>query len=115
MTYRKIRVRGKTEPKVDAAMVAEGLGAKIVDISEISREDSEGYQQVGSPVMVPEADKLYIYHFGSRMLQAYQKSLDDVVGYRILDADEEPEFRKQYGNKYGNKYGNVVRYYAKKQ
>ena len=60
--------------------------------------------------MMPEADRLYVCFFGSRMLSIYEKSLDDVVGYRVLNADEEPEFRKDCGNKYAT----VVRYYTKK-
>src|SRR3989344_5646052 len=111
MVSRKIKVRGNTLPKVAYAKVAEGLGAKIVNIPEISKEDSEQYQPLGSPVMIPEADKLYVYSFGSRMLSAYGKSLDEVVGYRVLDIDEESEFRKQCKNEYAT----VIRYYAKKQ
>ena len=45
------------------------------------------------------------------MVAVLGKSIDDVVGYRILDIDEEIEFREQCGNKYAT----VVRYYAKKQ
>lgn len=96
--------------KVDIAAVAKGLGAKIVNIPEISKEESAKYEQVGSPVMVPSADKMGIYYFGSRMLESQQKSLDQIVGYRVLGQDEEPEFRKQLGYKsaivicyYGNK------------
>ena len=111
MANKKIKVREKTEPKVDYATVARGLGAKIVDIPEISREESEKYEPVGSPVMVPQADKLYIFSIGSRMLGAYGRSLDEAVGYRVLDADEELEFRKDCGNEYAT----IVRYYAKKE
>lgn len=111
MTYRRIKVRKSTTPKVDLSRVADGLGAKIITLPEISKEEAAKYEPVGSPVMVPEADKLYIYSIGSRMLSAYGKSLDDVVGYRILNVDEEQEFRKDCGNEYAT----VVRYYAKKQ
>src|SRR3989344_8590356 len=41
---------------------------KIVDIPEISRTEAEKYEQFGSLVMMPEADKLFVYSFGSRML-----------------------------------------------
>ena len=111
MANKKIKVRKNTRGKVDPAIVAQGLGAKIVDIPEISREEAAQYESVGSPVMVPQADKLYIYHFGSRMLSAYKRSLDEVVGYRLLDANEEVEFRKQCKNEYAT----VVRYYTKKE
>lgn len=111
MVNRKIKVRGNTLPKVDLAQVAQGLGAKIVDIPELSKEESSMYEQVGSPVMMPEADKLYVCAFGSRMLGAYGKSLDDVVGYRVLDADEELEFRQDCRNQYPT----VVQYYEKKK
>ncbi|MDO8511108.1 MAG: hypothetical protein Q7S55_02995 [Nanoarchaeota archaeon] len=96
--------------KLGIAEIAAGLGAKIVNIPEISKEDSTKYEPVGSPVMVPEADKLYIYYFGSRMLSMYKKSIDDVIGYRVLDADEELQFRQDCGNKYPA----VVQYYWKK-
>ena len=111
MVSRKIKVRGSTLRKVDHAIVAEVLGAKIVTIPEISREEAEGYEQVGSPVMVPQADKLYIFSIGSRMLSAYGKSLDEVVGYRILDQVEEPEFRRDCGDEYAT----VICYYMKKK
>ena len=51
-----------------------------------------------------------INYYGSKMLHQQGLSIDDVVGYRILDLDEEPEFRKQRENKYAT----VVRYYTKK-
>ncbi|MDP3990531.1 MAG: hypothetical protein Q8Q01_04995 [archaeon] len=37
-----------------------------------------------------------------------EKSLDDVVGYRVLDPDEEVEFREEIGK---NDF-TVVRYYV---
>ena len=96
--------------KLSIAEIAGGLGAKIVNIPEISREEAEKYEPVGSPVMIPEADKLYVCHFGSRMLRTYGKSLEEVVGYRVLDADEELQFRRDCGNQYPT----VVQYYGQK-
>ena len=52
-----------------------------------------------------------IYYYGSRMLEGCGKSIDDAVGYRVLDMDEEQEFRERCGNKYAT----IVCYYAKKQ
>jgi len=116
-------VRGNTFPKVDHAIVAEGLGAEIVDILELSKQESEKYVVLGLPTVIPELNPAIpfqaaastflgvVYYHGSKMLQQNGKSIDDVVGYRILGIDEEPEFREQCGNKYAT----VVRYYAKKQ
>ena len=42
--------------------------------------------------MVAGADELYIYSTGHKMLTQYKVSLEDVVGYRVLDSDEEQEF-----------------------
>lgn len=111
MTMGKIKLRKSTTPKVDVKKVAEGLGATIVNIPELSKKESAKYEPVGSPVMVSAPDQLYIYALGSRMLAAYETSLDDIVGYRILDADEELEFRKNCGNQYPT----VVQYYGKKK
>jgi len=97
--------------KPNIAKIAAGLGAKIVTLPEISKEKSVKYEPVGSPVMIPEADKLFIYAFGSRMLRMYGKSIDDAVGYRVLDADEELQFRRDCGNQYST----VVQYYGKKE
>lgn len=96
---------------MDYAKIANGLGAKIVNLPEISKEESAKYEQAGSPVMLPTADKLYVYHNGTRMLDHYGMSLDDVVGYRVLDTDEEPEFRKDCGNEYAT----VVCFYTMKK
>ncbi len=109
---KRIKIIGETMKKVDPKLVAHGLGAKVVNISELTKEEckDEKYIPLGSPVMIPAADKLYIYHFGSRMLNQHGMSLDDVVGYRILEQDEELEFRRECGNEYAT----VVRYYGKK-
>lgn len=85
---------------------------KIIDILQLTKEEcgNKKYVSLGSPVMISEpVDKLNIYYFGSRMLRQFGKSLDDVVGYRILDPEEEPEFRKECG-----KFSLiVVKYYQK--
>ncbi|MEK6905657.1 MAG: hypothetical protein AABX24_04615 [Nanoarchaeota archaeon] len=112
---KKIKVIGAEMKKIDTAKIAERLGAKIVNIPEISAEEAAQYEPIGSPVMMPDADRLNIYHFGSRMLRAYQKSLDDVIGYRVLDADEEKEFRQQCAEKDRSYlHRPLVRYYSKK-
>lgn len=114
---KKIEVTGKTLRKVDFRLVAQRLGAKIVNIPELTREEcaTETYVPLGSPVMMAIADKLEIYHFGSRMLSNYGLSLDDAVGYRVLDADEELEFREECGkNDLRNGMMPVVRYYGRK-
>ena len=114
---KKIKVIGAEMKKVDLAKIAERLGAKIVNIPEISAEEAAQYEPIGSPVMMPDADRLNIYHFGSRMLQAYKKSLDDVVGYRVLAADEETEFRQRCAEERNDSHylhQPMVRYYSKK-
>ncbi len=110
MVTKKLRVKKSEAEELNMAKIAQGLGAKIVNIPEMSKEESADYIPVGSLVMVPEADKPSIYYFGSRMLEREQKSLDQVVGYRVLGQDEEPEFRKQLGYKSAI----VVRYYGNK-
>lgn len=112
---KKITVIGAEMEKIDMAKIAERLGAKIANIPEISAEEAAQYEPLGSPVMVPDADRPNIYYFGSHMLQTSQKSLDDVVGYRVLDADEEKEFRQQCAEKDPSYlYRPLVRYYIKK-
>lgn len=104
---RKIKDTGKTAEKIDPELVRKGLGAQIVNIPELTREETDHkgyttliiYVPLGSPVMVPAADKLNIYHYGSRMLGQYGMSLDDIAGYRILDADEEKKFRQECAEK----------------
>ena len=110
---RKIKDVSTTILEVSPKNIASGLGARVINIPEISKEEAEKYQSIGSPVGIPSAhaDKLSIYNFGSRMLNDYygqEKSLDDVVGYRVLDSDEEVEFREEIGNK---DYV-IVRYYV---
>ncbi|HLD39613.1 MAG TPA: hypothetical protein VJB13_00565 [Candidatus Nanoarchaeia archaeon] len=111
MVSRKIKVCGNTFPKIDHAKVAEGLGAKIISVPEISRKESQQYQPLGMPFMVSDNDPSLIYNIGAKMLQQQGFSLDDVVGYRVLDMTEELEFRRrcQY------RHSTVVRYYAKKE
>ena len=95
---------------VDIVKIAAGLGGRVINIPEISKEEAKKYQPLGSPVMVSSADRMDIYYFGSRMLEGQQKSLDQVVGYRVLDQDEELEFREQLGHRSAI----VVRYYGNK-
>lgn len=102
---------GKTLKSADSEMIpkmiARGLGAKIIKIPIITKEEAEQYEPLGSPVMMSWADELNVYHFGSRMLNYYGQSLDDVIGYRILELDEETEFRQECSCS-----GQVVRYYG---
>lgn len=95
--------------KISKEEMAKALRANVVTISSLTKKESEQYQPLGSPVILPIGDKLDIYYYGSRMLSSYKKSLDDVVGYRIVGQDEEIEFREDCGNKYGI----VVKYYGK--
>ncbi|MEK6863412.1 MAG: hypothetical protein AABW53_01820 [Nanoarchaeota archaeon] len=116
---KKIKVTGKTLRKVDFRLVAQRLGAKIVNVPQLTKEEAENgeYVPLGSPVMMSAADKLSIYHLDSSMLQSLGKSLDEVVGYRVLDADEEKEFRQQCAeekNDPGYLHMPVVRYYGRK-
>ena len=97
------------DKKVDIAKVARGLEAKIVKIPIITKEEAEQYESLGSPVMVPWADELNVYYSGSKMLNSYGLSLDNVIGYRILELDEETEFRQECSCS-----GQVVRYYGAK-
>ncbi|MEK6900281.1 MAG: hypothetical protein AABX05_04100 [Nanoarchaeota archaeon] len=119
---RKIKVTGKKAEKIDPKLVAQRLGARIINIPELKREETDHkgyttptiYEPLGSPVMVPVADKLNIYHYGSRMLRQYGMSLDDIVGYRILDADEEIKFRQECAEKNPSYLClPVVRYYGR--
>jgi len=123
MVNKKIKVLGNTLPKVDHAIVAEGLGAENYPfLRELTKEEAEKYEIVGLPVVIPELNPAippqaaastflgFVKYKGSNMLQQNGKSIEDVVGYRILGIDEELEFRDQCGNKYAT----VVRYYAKK-
>jgi len=82
---------------------------KIIKIPIITKKEAEQYEPLGSPVMMPLADELNVYYFGSRMLRDYGRSLDDVIGYRILGLDEETEFRQECSC-----FGQVVRYYGAK-
>lgn len=110
---RKIKDVSTTHGEVSVDKIVSVLGARVINIPEISKEEAEKYQPIGSPVGIPNADKLWVYYFGSRMLSDYYGktiSLDDVVGYRVLDHNEEVEFREEIGDKYAA----VVRYYVKK-
>jgi len=122
-TLGKIKVRGNTLPKVDHTTVAEGLGAEnYPPLPHLTKAESEKYAVLGIPVVIPVLNPAIpspaaastflgsVKYQGSKMLQQNGKSLDEVVGYRILDLEEEPEFRK----KCRNQYATVVRYYAKK-
>jgi len=93
-----IKLSESKTPAIDAAKIAAGLGAKhYVLPPHLSREESEQYRPLGSPVLLPIANQYYIYHLGSRMLRTVGLSLDDVVGYRILDLSGESELRKRWG------------------
>lgn len=114
---KKIEVVGKTMRKIDHKLVAQGLGARIVNIPELTREESaaEIYVPLGSPVMMASADKSNVYHYGSMMLGHCGMSLDDVAGYRILDADEETGFRQKCAKDDPScLHLPVVRYYGRK-
>lgn len=115
----KIDVVGIKTPKVDYALVEKGLGAKLVNIPEISKEEAEQYKPLCSfvvrPVYAipPSSEESIIYYFGSKELQLIGKSLDDVVGYRILSDEERQDFYQQKGVE--DRKLPVVCYYTKKQ
>lgn len=109
MIHLKIKDTSKKAERIDPEEVAGRLGAKRISLTELTKEECGKYEPLGSPVMMPTADMLDICHFGSRMLSHYGKSIDDVVGYRVLDADEDMEFR----NKCKNPNSPVVKYYGK--
>ena len=112
MVNRRITVLGNTLPKVDHAIVAEGLGAENYPfLRELTKEEAQEYEPIGGPYSMGAADRHMIRRNAGFMVAVLGKSIDDVVDYRILDIDEEIEFREQCGNKYAT----VVRYYAKKQ
>ncbi len=130
MANKRIKVRGNTLGKVDYATVAKGLGAEIVDIPELSKQESEKYEVLGVPVVIPELTPAissqaakstflgFVKYHGSKMLQQNGSSIDDVIGYRVLDADEEQEFRQQCANERNDpRYLTmpVVRYYKQKE
>ena len=96
---------------MDYERIANGLGAKAVDLRVLTREEAKRYTTIGSPVILPWGDNLDIFYYGSRMLADYGKSLDDVVGYRILESSEEKAFRDECKNASPI----VVRYYGKKE
>ncbi len=100
---------------MDRSKIASGLGAKVITLSELTKEESTSYVPLGSPVAIRSepifsSEKPAIYYFGSQMLAQHGKSLEDAVGYRILDLDEEIEFRRENGDRSGV----VVCYYGKK-
>ncbi len=105
--------------KVDIARIAAGLGAEhYLPLRELTKEEAQEYEPIGGPYLMAAADALMILRNGSSMLQALGKSLDDVVGYRILDLDEEQEFRRRCAEERKNSgYLSmpVVRYYEKKK
>ncbi|MEK6939758.1 MAG: hypothetical protein AABX31_03450 [Nanoarchaeota archaeon] len=111
MANRRIKVRGSTLPKVDHAVVAEGLGAEHSPLlRQLSKEEAQEYEPVGGPYRMEVANESMIRRNAGSMLAVLGKSIDELVGYRVLDIDEEPEFRKQCGQ-----YATVVRYYARKR
>ena len=112
MVNKKVKIKESTLPKVDHATVAEGLGAEhYPPLRELTKEEAEKYEPIGGPYSIGVADEYMIRRNAGSMLAVLGKSIDDVVGYRVLDIDEESEFRKQCKNEYAT----VIRYYAKKQ
>ncbi len=101
--------------EIDHKKIASGLGAKVITLSELTKEESTSYVPLGSPVAIPSesifsSEKPAFYYFGSQMLAQYGKSLEDAVGYRILDLDEEVEFRRECGNNSAM----IVQYFRRK-
>jgi hypothetical protein len=94
--------------RIDPKEISSKLGANSVYIPEIDKETAKNLVQLGSPVMMSKSDKLNVYHFGSRMLRQYGRSLSEVVGYRIVEVNEEEEFRKECLPNTGS----VVKYYG---
>jgi len=123
MADKKVKVRGETLPEIDLAKVAQALGAKYSPpLPHLTKAEAEKYVRLGLPVVIELNPALpsqaatstflgFVKYQGSKMLQQNGGSIDEVVGYRVLGLDEEPEFRKQCGNRYAT----VVCYYGKKQ
>ena len=91
----KIKDISKTLKRIGSKTITKGLRATSVNIAELTKEEAEKYIPLGSPVMMPEVDQLWVCSFGSRMLNQYGFSFDAVVGYRVLDMSEELDFRKE--------------------
>lgn len=118
MADRRIKVRESTTPKVDIAKVAAGLGAKhYPPLRQLTKEEAEQYPSIGGPYIMEVADEIMILRNAGSMLSKLGKSIDEVVGYRVLDLDEEQEFRRQCANERSDSrylHMPVVRYYGKK-
>ncbi len=113
---KKIKVIGAEMKKIDMAKIAEGLGAESYSpLRELTKEEAEQCQPIGGPYLMAVADEIMILRNASSMLSKLGKHLDDVVGYRVLSADEEQEFRQQCAEK-DSRYLHLlmVRYYSKK-
>ncbi len=92
---------------IDPFTLAKKLGAHIVNLPELTREEVEANQYVllGSPVVVPDANKSGVYYFGSKMLTQQGLSLDYVVGYVVSPPffQRKEELSKMYlANNYGS-------------
>lgn len=118
-TTETIKLAPSATRKVDLAKVAGRLGAKrYLSLRELTKEEAQEYEPMGGPYLMAVADAITILRNGSSMLQALGKSIDDVVGYRILDLDEEQEFRRRCAEESRNPdYFSMpmVRYYKKKK
>lgn len=114
-----LKLTDSTARKVDIATVAAGLGAEhYLPLRLLTKEEVQEYEPIGGPYIMEAADEIMILRNAGSMLSKLGKSLDEVVGYRILDADEEQEFRRQCTEQRDNpRYLQmpVVRYYGKKK
>lgn len=115
----KVDVVGVTMPKVDHALVAKGLGAEYsLLLRQLTKEEAQEYEPIGGLYLMEAADELMIRRNAGSMLAVLGKSIDDVVGYRVLDLKEEQEFRKRCAEEKKDPsylHMPLVRYYAKKE
>lgn len=118
----KIKDIGKTLEKADIEKIMRELGARRRDISELTKEDCESgeYIPLGSPVIIPPSvipnigESGRINYYAGKILLQKGISLDEAVGYRFLEQDEEQELREECVRQ-GHQHPLIVRYYGKKQ
>ncbi len=115
---KKIKIIGNEMKKVDMAKISAGLGAVHQSpLTCLTKEQAQQYEPIGGPYLMAIADEFMILRNCSSMLQSLGRSLDEVAGYRILDVDEETEFRQRCTEERSDPYYlhlPVVRYYGKK-
>ncbi len=110
----RIKDTSKAAERIDIVEVVSRLGAKQVSLKALTKDDCVDLEPLGSPVIMATADMLNVCYYASRMLGAYGKSIDDVVGYRVVGLDEEVEFREACAQDGTSKNLPIVRYYGMK-